>query len=112
MEGEVGSAGSSSYLEQVVELFLDVGRRAGTPAGRADRLRRIKIVAVVCPVFFFYPLGLRLAALIVDGRIKEAAIAATVEVGVTLGAGFPFPHPAHAQPFQGLTALPATDAHG
>jgi len=47
-----------------------------------------------------------------NGRIKEAAIAATVEICITLRAGFPFTHSVHAYPLYRFTTFPATDPHG
>ncbi len=68
------------FLEKLIELLAGViGRDSGARfAGEVNGLARLKIIAGVGPILVALPLGLRLAAFLLDRRIKETAILANV----------------------------------
>src|SRR3972149_1218445 len=105
----------SSRLEEGVPLFLGVvGRRAASFHQRNVH-RGLEIIAIVAPVLDGHPLGLRLAALVVDRGIKEAAVLTAVQIGVALRAGGVLEDLGVVEHLDGLPAVEAgkTDvAHG
>ncbi len=81
---------SPSLLEEGVELFAGVNGLPATLFHQCDVGAGFEIVAVVAAVLGGNPLGLGLAALVVHGRIKEAAVLATVQVGFAFRACISF----------------------
>ena len=105
----------SLLLEEGVPLLFGViGLRAAFFHQR-DVGRGIEEIAIITAVLDGHPLGLRLAALVVDRGIEEAAILAAVQVGVALRAGVVLQNLSAGEQLHGLPAIEAgkTDvAHG
>jgi len=73
-------------LEQRVPFFPRVAGGSARLPHQVHMSGRLKIITVVGLILVAHPLGLVFPALVVDRGIKEAAIPATMQVRVALGA--------------------------
>ena len=79
-------------------------------AGEQNRVG-LEVIAVVCGSLIADPLGLGFRALVMFAGVVELAIAATMQVGVALGAGVGAKHAAPGGVLNFLAAFPAVEKH-
>ena len=104
--------GLKSTLKQRVKLLLGVIAPGGGLAGAGQEgWVGAKVATIIGGFFIADPLSLRFRALVMLARIVELAVAAGMQIGVTLGAGIAGADSASGGILDLLAALPAVEKH-